>query len=235
MALAAMKMIGTSLAADDPTVQVDVIPSMGTSGGLKALKEGAIEIAIAARGVNADERAIGLREAACLTTPFVFVSSYRGAAELSRAQLADAYAAPAPTWPDGTPLNVILRSRAGSENQFLIDKMPILRMAFDKAFKRGGVPIASTDQDNAALAQRIAGSLTSMTLVQIRAEQLNLQVLPLDGVVPSGETLAAYPLQMRLCLIVRADVAARTSKVIAHLRSPAGTALIESLGATLDR
>ncbi len=235
MALAALQQVGASLTATDPAIAVDVLPSMGTSGGIKALLENAIEIAIAARPLNADEQAKGLREAACAATALVFASSNNTATGLTKAQLPRLYADPSPKWPDGTPLRIILRSRSGTEHPYLIAEVANLAIGFEKAFRRHGVPVGSTDQENAKLAVKVSGSLAVMTLLQIRAENLDLTVLPLDGVVPTAETLAdkTYPLPIRICLVVTADPAPAPARFVAHFRSAAGATILRSLGATL--
>ena len=43
-----------------PEHTVKILPSLGTSGGLKALQAGALDIALAARDVNAEEKSAGL-------------------------------------------------------------------------------------------------------------------------------------------------------------------------------
>src|SRR4051812_2150580 len=60
MALAAMQQVGESLTAADPSMRVEMLPSLGTPGGLRALAERAIDIAVIGRSLNAEERARGV-------------------------------------------------------------------------------------------------------------------------------------------------------------------------------
>jgi phosphate transport system substrate-binding protein len=234
-ALAAIREIGTSLTAAEPGIAVDVLPSIGTPGGIKALAEGAIDIAVTARPLKPDERAKGVSEAACVTTALVFASSRKDATGITTAQLPALYADASPKWPDGTPLKVILRSRSGSEHPYLAAAVPNMSAAFEAAFKRPDVPVGSTDQDNAKLATEISGSFAVMTLLQIRGERLGLTVLPFDGVSPSFATIAdkTYPFPISICLVVTNTPAPAAARFIAHVRSPIGKAIAESLGATL--
>ncbi len=236
IALAALREVATSLTAIDPAIQVDVLPSIGTAGGIKALAEGAIDIALVARPLKADEKAKGMDEAVCMTTALIFASSHKGATGLSRAQLPALYADAGPKWPDGTPLNVILRSRSGSENPYLAAAIPAMGPALEAAFKRPGLPVASTDQDNARLAGQISGSLAVMTLVQARGERLDLTSLPFDGVAATAEAIAnkTYPFPIRICLAVANQSTRATARFIAHLRAPAGRSLMQSLGAIVS-
>jgi phosphate transport system substrate-binding protein len=106
--------------------------------------------------------------------------------------------------------------------------------AIEKAYTHSGVPVATTDQENADLALRTAGSFTVMTLVQMRAERLDLRALPLDGVVATAETLAngAYPFSVRICVVLPSQATPVAAKFAAHLQSASGHALIRSFGAT---
>ena len=234
IALAAMQQVGASLTAAEPGIRVEVLPSMGTPGGIKALTEGAIDVALVARALKPEEEAKGLAEAACMTTALVVASSHKAPSNLPRTELPTLYADASPKWPDGLPLKVILRSRAGSENPYLVAAIPAMGPALDTAFKRAGMPVASTDQDNAKLAMQIPGSLAVMTLLQLRAERLDLRVLDLDGIAASAATIAnrSYPFPIRICALLPAEPAAAAARFVAHLRSAAGKTIIESLGAT---
>lgn len=236
MALAAMQQLGDSLSATDRQVRVEVLPSLGTPGGLRALSEGAIDVAVAGRPLKAEERAKGLVEAGCLTTALVFASSHPNPTGVSKADLPAIYADESPVWPDGQPLKLLLRSRAGSENAYLSAAIPGMAAAIDKAYSHSGVPVATTDQENADLAQRTAGSLAIMTLLQLRSERLNLRLVALDGVTASATTLAdkSYPMTARICAVLPASPTPAAAKFAAHMRSADGAALIQSMGATLS-
>src|SRR4051812_24967602 len=130
IALTALHKLGASPTAAEHGTRVQILPSLGTPGGIKALIAGAIDIAVAARPLKPEERAYGIEEAACLTTALVFVSSHEKASGITQAQLPGFYADTSPNWPDGTPLKVILRSRAGSENPYLVAAIPAMGPAF---------------------------------------------------------------------------------------------------------
>jgi len=234
IALAAMHQVGESLTAAEPAIRVEVLASMGTRGGIKALVQGAVDIAVVARSLKPDEKAKGVAEAACMTTALVFASSHKAALGVTRAQLPGLYADASPHWPNGMPLKVILRSRSGSENPYLAAAVPDMGPALEAAFLRPGIAVASTDQDNAKLALKIPGSLAVMTLLQLKAERLELQLLGFDGVVASAETIAdkTYPFPIRICALLPGKPTPAATRFVARLRSAAGTAILASLGAT---
>ncbi|MEZ5787321.1 MAG: substrate-binding domain-containing protein [Xanthobacteraceae bacterium] len=234
MALAAMQQLGESLTAADRQIRVEVLPSLGTPGGLRALREGAIDVAVAGRPLKPDERAKGFVEAGCMTTALTFASSHPNPAGLRKADLPAIYADESPLWPDGQPLKLLLRSRAGSENAYLSAAIPGMAAAIEKAYTHSGVPVATTDQENADLAQRTAGSLAIMTLLQLRSERLDLRPVSLDGVTASAATLVdkSYPMTARICAVLPAAPKPAAVKFAAHMKSADGSAMIESMGAT---
>jgi phosphate transport system substrate-binding protein len=233
MALAAMQSAGEGLAATQPDISTKVLPSLGTPGGLKALGQGAIDLAVIGRPLTADEKAKELVDAGCTTTALLFATSHPRPHGITTAQLPGIYADERPSWPDGGPLKIILRSRAGSENAYLTAAIPGMAAALDTAYQRRGIPVATTDQENAEQASRIAGSFAIMTMLQMRAEKLELRPVALDGVLPSAETVAdkTYPLSVSVCLVLPARPKPAAEKFVAYLKSGAGRALLTSLGA----
>jgi phosphate transport system substrate-binding protein len=234
MALAAVRLAGASLAAVEPGIQVTVLPSLGTPGGLKALAENAIDVAVTGRPLKNDEKAKGAVEAGCTTTPLVFASSHSSPNGVASADIPGFFSNTQPTWRDGKPLKVILRSRAGSENDYLKAAIPGMAPALDAAYRRPDIPVATTDQENAEHASRIDGSFAVMTMLQISGEKLNLRAVALDGVVPSAATLAdkSYPMSATVCLVLPATPTAAANRFVAYLKSESGQALLKSLGAT---
>ena len=233
IALGAMRAIAERLSAMSPPLTVDVLPSLGTPGGLKAMAAQQIDIALAGRSLTAEEAALGAREASCLTTALVFATSHPTASAITRDRLASIYSEAGPYWEDGRPLKVVLRSRSSSEIPFLARAMPELNAAFQIAYKRPEMPIGTTDQENAEIAERAAGSLAIITLLQIQSERLRLRALTLDGIVPNAATIAdrSYPLSYRVCLVLPATPSPAADRFIAYVKTADGRALLRSLGA----
>lgn len=231
--LAMMKAIGEQFSAANPDTTVEVLPSLGSSGGIKAVMAKAIDIAIFANRLSPAQAAEGLQEGACLRTGLIFATSRAQPMDVSATQLPKLFADPNPAWSDGQALKVILRSRAGSENPYLIKAVPGMKEALDKAYERPGMPVGATDQENVELAQRTRGSLAIMTLLQLRAEHLPLQPLSYEGVTPSLASLAAgkYALPLDLCLVVTTPPSAAAARVIDYVRSPEGQKILRAFDA----
>ena len=67
----------------------------------------------------------------------------------------------------------------------------------------------------------------------MRAEKLALRPLPLDGVVPSTDTVAdgSYPFPFRICLLLPAQPSAAGQRFVSFVMSPEGRDMLLSLGA----
>jgi phosphate transport system substrate-binding protein len=233
MGLELMRAIGEQVEKATPGIRVQVLPSLGTTGGIKALAAKAIDIAIATRRAGAEEAAAGIETAACLNTALIFATSRGESFDIKTADLPALYREAEPRWPDGRPLKVILRSRTGSEVPYLIKTFPALEEAFAVAYRRPGIPVGATDQENAVLAQRTADSFAVTTLLQVRAEKLSLTPLSLDGVAPTPQTIAngSYPMPLQVCLLVGRDASAAVHRVASHITTPAGRRLARTFGA----
>ena len=105
--------------------------------------------------------------------------------------------------------------------------------ALDEAHQRRGIPVGATDQENADIAQRTEGALAMASLIQVRAEKLSLRPLPLDGVVPSTDTVAdgTYPFPFRICLLLPAQPSAAGQRFVSYAMSREGRDTLRSLGA----
>lgn len=220
MGLALARELGDTYAAATD-VRVTVPPSMGSTGGMQALADRAIDIGLAGRPLKSRETANGLEEAMCLVTALVFATSHPSPNSISIGDLPDLYRNPAANWADGTPLKVIMRAHSGSEHPYLAARVPGLQQAFDLAFMRPEIAIGKTDQENAALAARIAGSFAIMTLLQIRSEDLELNVVPIEGKLPTAADAAsgAYPFPIRVCFVRPRHMSPAAQGFLEFLRS----------------
>jgi len=206
----------------------EIIASLGTTGGLRALADGQLDLAASGRALKPEEQARGLKVAAALRTPFILATSHKGPHGLSTADLIKAYLDPDYVWSDGTPIRVILRPRSESDVALMTSLFPGLGDAMDKARQRPGIPVAATDQDNADLAERIPGSLVGATLTQLLLEKRDLRVVPIDGLKPTAESFrdGSYPYAKSLYLVTRAQPGESVLAFLRFLASDPGQALL---------
>jgi phosphate transport system substrate-binding protein len=217
------------------TVKLKVFPSLGSSGGLRALTEGVLDAAVSGRPLTEQERAAGLKPVLSIRTPFVLITSHPRPNGLRSSEIADIFKSLRPTWKDGSPIRIILRPRSDSDTTVLGGMFPGMAAAIETARQRPDIPIAATDQDNADLAERMAGSLSASTLTQIISERRALRVVTIDGIEPSLAALegGSYPYTKTLDFVMSPRTSPQAGAFLAFLRSSAGQALLRSKGSVL--
>lgn len=226
-----LRQIGPAFEAETG-IPLQVIPSLGTSGGNAAVADGVLGISIAGRDLKKKEAEKGLTVAATLRTPFGLVTSRPGLESLKSAEIAELYRADRPSWPDGAPVLVVLRPVDESDNLVLGELFPGMSEAIKHMRTRSDVSVAATDQDNAEMAEKTKGSLVGATLTQIMAERRNLRFVAIDGVAPSLESYknGTYPYGKTLYLVVPAKVSPEAAAFLAFIATPAGEALLRKAG-----
>lgn len=232
-ALGGMQLLADAFMQSHPGTEIVVLPSLGSGGGIKALRAGAIDIAVSSRPPKDTERAPGMVDLEYARTPFVFATrADNPITSTTVEQLAAIYRGDLVIWPDDSAVRLVLRPPSESDTRLLRRISPAMDGAVDAAFARPGMLIAVNDQENADALERMAGTLGGATLGQILAERRSLKPLTLDGVVPTVEALAAgrYRWSKRLYMIVgstRSDVA---TDFVAFLQSPSGHEILRASG-----
>ena len=229
-ALEMLRQVGAAFSAMSG-VKVQVLPSLGSSGAIGALKDGVIDLAVSARPLKAEEEAAGLKQVAVMRTAFVLVSSQARPDPLRAADLSELFTRNAPMWTDGTPVRIILRPRSESDTTIMGAMSAGMPMAIETLRARSEVPLAATDQHNADMAERMPGSLTGTTMAQLKAEKRDLRIVPLDSVAPTLANVesGAYPFVKKLHFILRANGSPEVARFMDFLRSPQGEKALRNL------
>lgn len=248
VALGGMKILGEAFEKQNPGTTVEVLPSLGSSGGVKALIAGAIDLAVTSRALKDAEKEQGVTARLYATTPLAIVTSTGTQTDgITTGQLAEFYAGTTETWPSGERVRVVLRPTTETDVQFLRGLSEDMARAVDTAFERPGLLIATNDQDNAEALEGLPGSIGAVALGQIATEARQLKVLALDGIVPSAtdpedpspEDSEAY---QRIQAFTKALYLARTSDLpaaaeafAAFVFSPGGQAILAAYDHTPPR
>ena len=231
-ALGTMRLLGEEFRKTHPQLEVEVLPSLGSPGGVRAVLAGAIEIGVASRALKLEERGAGAEQIYLGRTPFVFaVSPASKVTSLTLAELVGIYAGTRTRWPDGTPVRLVLRTASGAEIDLLYSLSPQMKEAHMRAELRPGLLTTATDQENADALERIPGAMGVLPFAQIVSEKRVLRALQIDGVAPSPDTLrhGSYRISMPLYLVTRAKPSALAREFVAFACSRAGaTALIRA-------
>lgn len=206
----------------------NVVPGLGSAGGILATRDKALDLAVTARPLKADEAKGDLLAAHFARSPFVFATSHAKPGAYKVADIAHLIADPQATWPDGTPVRVILRPRNESDTGLITRHFPEVGQAIEVARKRQDVPVAVNDQENAEMAERTQGSLVAISLAQVKLEKRSLRAIDLNGVTPSLAALegGTYPFGRDLYLVYPQSPSADVKGFIDFVRSADGARVL---------
>jgi phosphate transport system substrate-binding protein len=232
-ALATMQTMGDAFLAHHRgrAFAVEVLPALGSGGGIRAAGDGMIAIAVSQRDLLADEAARGLTVVPYGRTPFVFVTANRSVTAVTSEDVIAIYRGDKRTWDDGTPVRPVLRPKDDAGTRRLESALPELIAVLDNLRRRGSMPVATTDQDNLDFAQRIDGSFTVSTLAQIIGEKVDLRALTFNRIAPTLVALeeGAYPLGETFYVVFR-NGDPGPLMFLDFMRSPAGQKVLRQHG-----
>lgn len=232
-ALGTMQRLAAAYASSHPELKITVLPNMGSSGAIKAVLAGAIELGVSSRPLSAIEIQAGASQLEYARTPFVFaVAGIHSTVDIDTQDLVDIYAGRKERWSDGSRIRLVLRPIGDTDNDLIEALSPALREANHGAQQRKGMSIATTDQQAAQDIERVPGALGPSTLAQIISEQRPLRALRLNGVAPSAASIAdgRYPLYKRLMLVTGPKATSAGRGFVAFVRSAAGRAILAQTG-----
>lgn len=210
-----------------------MLGSLGSAGGLAALRDGRIDIALSGRPLTAAEQAQGLVATTFATNPLAFATHADTPVErITTAEAAEALSGEMLSWPGGGPLRLVRRDRSELDWILLAGLSPEMAEAVDRAHARPGLATAGTDQENAELLESIPGSFGVVSVGQVMVEQRRVRLLSLDGAAPTLEELVAgrYRLARALMLVTRADPPPAVAAFRDFIASPPAHAVLRQHG-----
>ncbi|MBU8546162.1 MULTISPECIES: PstS family phosphate ABC transporter substrate-binding protein [Roseomonadaceae] len=202
---------------------VVVLDSLGTSGGLAALRSGLVDIALSSRMPRPEEQAMGLVAQPLARTPVAFATRHDTPVEgLSQAEAVAILSGDTADWPRGGQVRLVLRDRSETDWAVMATASPAMAEVMQRALNRPGLALAVSDQENAELLEQLPGSFGLTTLGQTRAEHRQLRLLALDGVPPGLEAMAAgsYRFARGIFAVTRSDAPPLVQAVLRFLGTP---------------
>ncbi|MFH0782698.1 MAG: substrate-binding domain-containing protein [Pseudomonadota bacterium] len=223
-----MRLLGDGYSALHPEVTVKVLPSLGSTGGIRALHAGAIDLAVSSRQLKEQEKA-GLKGFFLGVSPFVFVVHPSTAVEdVTPAEVVNIYNGTISAWPDGNHIRRILRPNTDSDWLLLHGLSPELAKALDIAEETKGLYLAVTDTETISYLERIPGSFGPSTLTMILAEKRNVKILSFSGIQPevAEHGKEKYPLVKPYYLLARSEASAPVESFIEFIGSEQGRRIL---------
>jgi phosphate transport system substrate-binding protein len=226
-----LRQIGATFTAKTG-IPVEVVPGLGSAGGISALAEGVLQLAVSGRPLSPAEEVRELTTVRTICTPYVLASSHPAPGSLDSTAIAAIYANAAPQWSDGMPIRIVLRPKAESDNATLVALFPGMEQGLAQARTRDTVPVGATDQDNADLAEQIPGSLIGATYAQLLSEHRPLRLVAINGTLPGADAMESgrYPFRKSLYLISARHPPPEATDFVRFLNSPDGGQAMRTVG-----
>ncbi len=231
--LGTMRILAQHFSELNPEIKVNVLPSLGSSGGVKAVQKGKIDVGLTSRELKPKEKTPDIKAYRYARTPLVLATQSNSSAEnISSETYFSVISGGKENWPDGQVIRVILRPPNDSDTSALKEQFPEFEQVIDRSYDRRGVPIARSDQDAANLLENISGGLGTTTLAVIHGEKRALKALKLDGVMPSPEALGRgeYQMHKMLYLVLPEFPDPAAGKFVRFVNSPAGHEILRTTG-----
>lgn len=232
-ALGTMHLLAASYASSHPDTKITVLPSMGSSGGIKAVLSGAIQLGVSTRALSEAEVKAGAVQIEYGRTPLVFATGPANkTVGLTTQDLVDIYSGKTEKWPDGTRIRLVLRPIGDGASESIRTLSPAMREATSAADQRRGMSFAVTDQEAGDNIEKVPGALGPSTLAEILSEKRRIKALKLNGIAPDVKSLADgnYPLYRQLLLVTGPKTPPAAHEFVAFVRSAAGREILLQTG-----
>jgi phosphate transport system substrate-binding protein len=227
--LGIVKLLAQAARRADPETSIRVPPGIGTTGGVKAVLSGKLDIAVGGRPLREGEKAAGAVEVPLARSPFVFCGHRDVPVEdLSLRDAIDIYSGRKTFWPDGTPIRLVLRPEGESDVDILRGISKEMADAVGYAMRRTGMIVALNDRDAADTIENTPGAFGTLALGMVAAERRDIKVFSLNGVAPGAKTLAdgRYPIEKRFSLVTVRAPSPAARRFLEFVRSREAAAVL---------
>jgi phosphate transport system substrate-binding protein len=214
-------------------VRIVMEKPLGSSGAVKALLAGALDVAVVSRDLKPEETSQGAVLRRYGKTPLVIVTEKNVRTPgITAKMLEDIYAGRISAWQNGEKIRLVLRPLADIDTHILRTLSPGMDSAITAAHARPGMIIAITDPESYAAIAKTPGGMGWSGLNSIISERLPLTIYSLDGINPSLKTLAggAYPLAKEISFVTTSKTPPAARKLISFIYSARGRAVAGKAG-----
>ncbi len=219
----------------NPNIKIEVPSSIGSTGGINAVIDGQITVALASRPLREKEKKIGLRVIPYAQTAVVIGANSSVIDDnITFIDLLNIYKGTKTRWSDGQEIIVLSREPGDSSNLILFNNIPGFKEVYEQSQKDRRWQTFFTDQENnqALVKTPFAIGLTDTGL--IANEQPNIKVLKVNGISPTAENVidGKYLLTKTLSFILpsNSEIPFDVQAFIDFVRSSEGEKILKKHG-----
>jgi phosphate transport system substrate-binding protein len=224
-----VRLLAEQYQAEHPGDPLWIPESVGTSGAVKGLAAGKLDIGILARPLKAGEVVGGVSIPICRMPLTFFTSVRRKDVALIRRDLSALFNNSLPAFPNGE-VRALLRPPTDAGFIRLLEIFPDLIPAVETARQLRGAVLALTDQEAMDMVESSRSLVAFGALTPLLAERRKLTAIPLDGVMPSAAALESgrYPHDIPLVLALPANPSPEARAFVDYVRSPAAAPVLRA-------
>jgi phosphate transport system substrate-binding protein len=222
-----LQALARAYAATRPALLVRVEPSVGTSGGVAAATDGAVDLGLVGRGLRPNEQVALELFPLALDAVVLAAAADVERQGLSREEVRKLYAGDR-----ATGLTLLLRDPAETANDALERAYPELQALRESGAASARFRVIDHDDAMAHALLTTPRGVGVFSFGAIRTWGLPLRPLALDGVQPGVNALASktWPAVRTLGVVYRAERRGRIAPFLAFIASPEGRAVTRGAG-----
>jgi phosphate transport system substrate-binding protein len=228
-----MKVLLQAYAASHPGERVQMDPPLGSSGALRALLAGVLDVAVVSRPLLPEEVARGALSRAYGRTPLLVVT-HPGVRkkDITTAELEQIYSGGRTTWPGCQRIRVILRPEKDIDTKLLRSLSPGMDRAVAVARRQPWAIVAVTDPETYEMVASTPCAIGTASLTSSIVAKRPLNIMSLDGVEGTSRAVAqgSYHLAKDLIFVTTARAPASALAIVDFAFSAEGRAIAEKVG-----
>ncbi len=232
-ALDMMKPMIAAYQKSNKNVHINMDKPLGSSGAVKALLAGALDIVLSSKPLKPEEIAKGAQLQVYGKTPLVIITEkHVRKANITTAELEDIYFGKTYTWAGGETIRLVMRPSEDVDSKIIGTLSPGMTTAIRAAQTRPGMLVAVTDPEAYTAISKTPGAIGATGLTSIITEKLAVASLALNGVIASTQALAkgSYPLSKEISIVTTPKTSPATQKLINFMLSSQGRSIADKAG-----
>ncbi len=203
-----MRLLVKEFRQSHPDIKIDVPPTIGSKGAIKAAFDGAIAIGLISRPLLDKEKKLGLEVVPYARTATA-IATHPSVAEdeITSEELIQIYKGTLSRWRDGQQIIVLTREVGDSSILQLESKIPKFKEVYASSQQAKRWTTLYTDQEMDQVLAKTTYAIGLSDIGTIRTEGLPHKVLKFNGVSPTLENVSngSYPLVKTLSFVFRKD------------------------------
>ncbi|MBT0665585.1 substrate-binding domain-containing protein [Geobacter pelophilus] len=220
----------------NPGVTIIMEKPLGSSGAVKALLAGVLDIVVSSKNLKPEETQQGAIAREYGRTPLLFVTNMDVKKDnFTLQELKEIYEGKMLSWPDGKPLRLVLRPEGDIDTKIIRGLAPAVDAAVTVAMKRHGMKVAITDPDLIETVAKTPGAVGATSLCTLLVLKPKLNPLALNGVKASTRNLSdgSYPAAKEIRFVTTAKSPLAATRFLDFVYSAKGRGIAEKSGVLL--